>query len=75
MAHVGTERYGEDRSELEPLLTISRVCELLGVSKQTLYRLMKRGELRPSRVGDRLRFAPADVRDYLERTREPVASP
>jgi excisionase family DNA binding protein len=43
------------------------------VSKQTLYRLLQAGELHPSRVGERLRFDPADVRAYLERTREQVA--
>lgn len=60
---------------IEPLLTVANVCELLAVSKQTLYRLLRAGELTPSRVGDRLRFEPNDVRAYLERHREEVASP
>jgi excisionase family DNA binding protein len=71
MALTGTREYGSERSEdLEQLLTIAQCCELLQVSKQTLYRLINSGELAPIRVGERSRFAPADVRAYLERHRE-----
>ena len=55
---------------LEPLLTVSGVCELLDVSRQTLYRLIHRGELMPIRVSRSPRFAPDEVRRYLERQRE-----
>ena len=65
----GTTGYNAAPSTLEPLLTVSAVCGLLAVSRQTLYRLIHAGELHPSRVGERLRFLPADVRDYLERGR------
>ncbi|MGZ4335135.1 MAG: helix-turn-helix domain-containing protein [Gaiellaceae bacterium] len=53
-------------------MTVAEVCELLSVSKQTLYRLLRAGELRPSRVGKRLRFHPAEIAAFLERNREPV---
>ena len=72
MARHGTTGYETERTPLEPLLTVGAVCDLLVISKQTLYRLMAAGELKPTRVGDRLRFIPADVRDYLERHREAV---
>jgi excisionase family DNA binding protein len=75
MARHGTQGYAAERIPLEPLLTVADVCKLLAVSKQTLYRLLRAGELTPSRVGDRLRFRPDDVRAYLERNREEVASP
>jgi excisionase family DNA binding protein len=75
MAHHGTTGYSPVRAALEPLLTVAAVCRLLAVSKQTVYRLVRAGELKPTRVGDRLRFEPDDVRDYLERHREAVASP
>jgi len=55
---------------LEPLLTVSGVCELLDVSRQTLYRLMHRGDLTPIRVSRSPRFTPDVVRRYLERQRE-----
>jgi excisionase family DNA binding protein len=74
MNRHGTKAYDGERSPLETLLTVSEVCGLLSISKQTLYRLLHAGELHPSRVGERLRFAPADVRAYLERHREAVSS-
>jgi excisionase family DNA binding protein len=74
MVSHGTTGYESGRSTLEPLLTLGAVCNLLAVSKQTVYRLVQRGELKPTRVGDRLRFVPEDVRDYLDRQREAVAS-
>jgi excisionase family DNA binding protein len=61
-----------DPTALEPLLTVQGVCEVLGISRQTVYRLTARGDLRPTRVGDRLRFVPEDIRDYVERNREPA---
>ncbi len=53
-------------------MTVTAVCGLLGISKQTVYRLIRAGELRPTRVGDRLRFEPDDVRAFVERHREAV---
>jgi excisionase family DNA binding protein len=55
---------------LFPLLSINEVGELLGISRPTVYALIRRGELAPIRVGERLRFEQADVRAYLERHRE-----
>jgi excisionase family DNA binding protein len=75
MVHVGTTPYSADRLPLEPLLTITAVCNLLAISKQTLYRLIRAGELKPTRVGDRLRFEPEDVRAYVERNREAAGVP
>jgi putative molybdopterin biosynthesis protein len=56
---------------LAPLLSINEVAQLLGISRPTVYALIRRGELIAIRVGERLRFDPADVRGYLERNREP----
>jgi excisionase family DNA binding protein len=55
---------------LSPLLSINKVAELLGISRPTVYALIRRGELVPIRVGARLRFETTDVRAYLERNRE-----
>jgi len=55
---------------LSPLLSINEVAELLGISRPTVYALIRRGELIPIRVGERARFEPGDVRAYLERHRE-----
>jgi excisionase family DNA binding protein len=75
MARHGTTGYAANRAPLEPLLTVGDVCQLLAVSKPTVYRLLQAGELHPSRVGERLRFEPEDVRGYLKRNREAVGSP
>ena len=40
---------------------------VLKVSRGTVYKLVNRGELPAVRVGERLRFRPADVDRYLER--------
>ena len=49
------------------LLTIAELAQLLGIGRTTVYRLVKTGELRAVRVGERLRFRPEDVNAYLER--------
>lgn len=51
-------------------MTVTQCCELLQVSKQTLYRLINSGELQPIRVGYHPRFSKDDVRGYIERNRE-----
>jgi excisionase family DNA binding protein len=68
-AHVETPAYAPAR--LEQLLTIADVGRLLGVSRGSVYALIRSGELVPIRVGERARFDPSDVRTYLERHREP----
>jgi excisionase family DNA binding protein len=65
----GTSSSATTRTALEPLLTIGAVCELLGVSKPTLYRLIQCGELVPIRVSKRPRFSPEEIRLYLDRHR------
>lgn len=50
-----------------PLLSINECAAFLGVARSTVYELVKRGDLRAVRVGERWRFRPADVDDYLER--------
>jgi excisionase family DNA binding protein len=49
------------------LLTVNMVAELLAISRDTVYRLVRQGDLVPCRVGERLRFRPEDVDAYLER--------
>jgi excisionase family DNA binding protein len=65
MSHKSTEQYGADRS---PLLSVNEVAGLLGVTRATIYRVrVREGEIPSYRVGERLRFKPADVDAYLER--------
>lgn len=53
-----------------PLFTVDDLCAYLRVSRRQVYKLVAEGELRTVRVGERLRFRPADVDDYLERNTE-----
>jgi len=62
-----TRGYEVERSDLEPLLTTAQVCAALQVSKQTLWRIVGRGELVPVRVSRSPRFRPSDVERYLDR--------
>jgi excisionase family DNA binding protein len=52
---------------VEQLLTVNNVAEILRKSRTFVYALVREGELHPIRVGERLRFSPADLRAYLER--------
>jgi excisionase family DNA binding protein len=58
---------------LAPLLTINQTAGLLGISRDTLYRILCRGELVSTRVGSRHRFRMADVEEYLDRRCESAA--
>lgn len=55
---------------IEPLLTPSEVAIALSVSERTVWAITKSGELKATRVGTRnVRYAPADVRAYIEKAR------
>lgn len=50
-----------------PLLTVNDVTRLLVISRDSVYRLVRSGALKPVRVGERLRFRPEDIDAYLQR--------
>jgi len=47
------------------LLTANEVTDLMRVSRMTVYRLIKSGEMPSLRVGKGYRFREEDVHDYL----------
>lgn len=54
---------------LVPLLSMREVGDLLGVSKDSVERMVKRGEFAVVRVGVQLRVHPSEVARYIsERT-------
>jgi excisionase family DNA binding protein len=59
-----------DVTALAPLLTINQVAQLLGVSRPTVYELIRDGALVPIRVRERARFDPRDIEAYLAAQRE-----
>jgi excisionase family DNA binding protein len=53
-----------------PLLDTEALCALLLVSRDTIYRLVGRGELPFLKIGGQLRFRMDDVEEYVTRCRE-----
>jgi excisionase family DNA binding protein len=66
------EKAPYDGSRTLQLLTINDVASQLATSRDSVYRLVRSGELPSFRVGERLRFRQEDLDSYLERNREPA---
>ena len=66
MRHDSTP-YDVGTTALVPLMTVNGVAQALAISRDSVYRLVRSGDLRAVRVGERLRFRPVDVEAYLER--------
>ena len=49
------------------LLTVNDLAQFLAVSRGTVYRLVRKGDLVPCYVGEGLRFRPEDIEQYLSR--------
>lgn len=49
------------------LLTLNETAELLAISRTGIYRLVRRGELSPVKIGQRLRFRPEHIEEFLRR--------
>lgn len=64
--------YGRHPTESLRLLTINDVAELLAISRDSVYRLVRAGKLPSLRVGARIRFRATEVDAYLERHRAPA---
>ena len=67
--------YGADRKELgmarrspdiTRLLTVAEVASVMRVSRMTVYRLIRRGQLKAIRVGRNYRVREDDLNQYLE---------
>ena len=48
------------------LLTVAEVASLMRVSRMTVYRLIRRGQLKAIRVGRNYRVREDDLNEYLE---------
>ncbi len=59
---------------VEHLWTVRDVAELLRVGRHSVYEMAKHGEIPSLRVGARVRFAPDEVRAWLDRQRAPRAA-
>jgi excisionase family DNA binding protein len=59
----------KERVQMEQFMTSEEIAELLHVDPVTIRRLVNKGELSAYRIGADYRFAPSDLRDYLQRQR------
>lgn len=50
-------------------LSTQEVADMLNVSKSTIYDLIKKGEIRSYKVGRKVRFTEADVKEYISRSK------
>jgi excisionase family DNA binding protein len=48
-------------------MTVNQVAEMLAVSRDTVYRLVRSGALPTVKVGERLMFRPEAIAAYLDR--------
>jgi excisionase family DNA binding protein len=53
------------QTERPRFMTVAEVAQLMRVSTMTVYRLIKAGDLRATRVGKSYRITETDVDDYL----------
>jgi excisionase family DNA binding protein len=51
---------------ISQLLTVAEVANVIRVSRMTVYRLIRRGQLKAIRVGRNYRVREDDLNDYLE---------
>jgi excisionase family DNA binding protein len=59
---------------MEQFMTSEEIAELLHVDPVTIRRLVNKSELSAYRIGADYRFAPSDLRDYLQRQRIAAAT-
>jgi len=52
------------------LLTASEAAQALAISERSLWTLTKGGRVRCVRLGRAVRYAPADLADFIDRARE-----
>ncbi|MBI4746290.1 MAG: helix-turn-helix domain-containing protein [Deltaproteobacteria bacterium] len=48
------------------LLTVKEVTTYLRIGTSTFYRIMKRGEIKPVKIGGRTLFDPEDVKKFVD---------
>lgn len=66
MSDAATTTPPDDDPLAEPLWSTQQVCDVLGLGRKTIYRLVAAGRLDPIKISDRTyRYRPADVRAFV----------
>jgi putative molybdopterin biosynthesis protein len=56
-------------NELDNLLSIQETAIKLRISKPTLYRIMKKGDITSTKVSNRTFFTEKDIKEYLNKNK------
>ncbi len=64
----------ERPTSIEGLLTYDQAGKLLGVTGRTVWTLVHRGDLSAVRFGHSVRIDPADLRAFIDRSKQGPAS-
>ncbi len=56
-----------EKKDLEELLTIEELAAKLKISEGYIYKLMKKGELKATKIGKATRFTQKEVQSFIER--------
>jgi excisionase family DNA binding protein len=51
--------------QLDKIITTEEACKLLGITRQTLYKLAEKGEIPGKKVGSRYKFIESELLNYL----------
>jgi len=51
------------------LISVKETCQMLGISRATLYKLIDKGELKPVKVGQSTKFVESEILEMIERNR------
>ena len=68
---MGSETSAGVAEATDRLLTVQEVARRLAVSRWTVYRLVRTGDLQKIRVGGSIRFRAADVETLIQRGARP----
>jgi excisionase family DNA binding protein len=64
--HLTFRKHGDKLFVMVKFYTIKEVAEMLKVSKQTIYRLMKDEKIIPTRLGKRTLFKESELNRFVE---------
>lgn len=56
----------QQKAKPERYLNREEVCELIGISKPTLWKKTKDGEIKATKVGSRVTYAESEVKRFLD---------
>ena len=63
-------RTGSPDSSVEPLLTYRDAARLLGITERSVWALVQRGEIPAVRFGRTVRIDPADLRAFIDSSKQ-----